>query len=334
MSAEEIKEQTGAGALPSNDSELPEAFTKVLDAIDEGSAQEGIIPETPKESAEPDSQIPAEAGEITEPVGEKETPEGDVSVETDEEILESIDPGVLDVWRDAGYDDDEIIAEMKKRPEMADDIREAIDEAEVQKTRVPVREPEKPVVKEEAIEELKLNLDPDMVGADVKTAIDKIVDAVNVSRKEAQQIRKELLIEKEAIQVQKNAIHNERIDRCFDRFTKQVPSLGRSSKLSKYNSRIRHEIYDHAAVISRTRGTPIEEAIGQEVRLWQYRYQKPDALKKEAQQTVLDKLNKQKGRFTNPPGRTPSKSVKKQFASEAEEADYTVRQIDEKYAAG
>jgi malate synthase len=114
---------------------------------------------------------------------------------------------------------------------------------------------EKAQIKQE-LEELKFNLDPDIVGSDVKSAIDKITSVLNEQRKGLSEERTKL-------QSEVDSAYNARIDGHFDRLSKQMPDLGSSQNMTRKAADLRGDIFTVAAAISMRKNLPIERAEGQ-----------------------------------------------------------------------
>lgn len=291
------------------EAEMPKAFTDAMDTIDKDNKVAAL-----KDTPAGEKEVPAGAGDEIPETGEKpEEPAaaGEVSAE-DAETLSSIDPEVLEVCRDYGWDDKKIVQIAKISPELFDDVRAVIDEEQAKPSAevkpAPKEEP-KPQVDE--IDSLIAKLDPDIQGAEV-VGILKVMAA---RQKEGSKVLTE---EQKRLQSERDTTFNVRIDSCFDKY-KDVPDLGNSSqmKLNRRQSDIRKELFAHANVTATMRKIPIERAI--EIEVNKYRNQ---GGKKAAQQELLNKLEQQKGRFTHRPTRRQSSDLaSRKFETENEEKE-------------
>lgn len=257
---------------------------------------------TPSEGGEPaeGDQKASEDANITE-----EGPAGQETI-TDTEILGGIDEDVLDCCREYGWDDKTIVEIARKSPELFDDVREALDESPEGETHEP--EP-KPKPEPEPIDELKFDLDADVVGTDIKSAIDKIAEAINEQKRG-------LNTEKAQLEQQRNEAFNIRVDSHFDKLAKDYPELGNSTNLNRKQYNLRSELFAYANLTSGLRNIPLEKAM--EIELNKYKNQGGE---QQAEQKVLDKLRKHKEKFTNPPTRRHSSLASRKFASEREKIE-------------
>lgn len=273
---------------------------------------------------------------------QEQTPAGDeeelVSSETDEEqeletdesefedepeILEDVSSEVIDCCREFGWDNEKIQKMYQESPELFDAIQEELDAegdapAERATSQKTGQEPEKGQ-KQEQIEGLKLELDEDIVGKDVKDAVDKIVAAVNAQQKGITE-------QSEKIKADSQAQLDARVDDTFDRISKSFPALGKTDTLTKRQQGLRQEIFLHAATVTAPlRGVSIEKALQLEVN----KYRSLGG-KKAAEKSVVDKLNKQKKRFTNKPTNRRTSETARKFKDEAEEAEFKMEQAEKK----
>ena len=190
----------------------------------------------------------------------------------------------------------------QESPDLLSSIKEEIENEKKPKQK---QETEKSVPKS-TYKEIKVDLDPDLVGADVKKAIDNIVSRINEQGKS---------LESETLKLQneRESAFQQKIDGHFDRYSKQVPDLGNSSSLTQRQYKERIKLFRHAMVTSEIDGVPIERAIEIEVNKF-----KNQGGEKVAQQRLIDKLNGQKKHFTNPPTRRHSDLSTRKFSSEEE----------------
>ncbi len=202
----------------------------------------------------------------------------------------------------------EILAQIEKE---APDLIESI-KAELNNTKKEQKEQQEPdekdVVKskEKLFEELKVDIDPDMAGIDVKNAIDSTIAKVN-------ELGKRLEQETLKLQQERENIYQHKIDSEFDKYAKDVPDIGKSNSITEKQYKTRIELFRHAGITAAMRNIPIEKAI--EVEINKYKNQDGE---KVAQQKLLDKLAKQKKHFTQPPTRRHSDLASRKFDSEEE----------------
>jgi len=288
--ADEEKNSTAVEEVKSQ--AVPQAFVE---------AEDKILSEKKAESQK-------DATNEIEEISEKEALSAEIP-----ESLANIDPEVVEACRDYGWDDEKIAKTAEIMPEFFDEIRAVLDEenAPVQK------EPEapKPTVTqtEKQAEEIKFNLDPDMVGVDVKNAIDKIASVLNEQRMG-------LSNERGQLQKERDIAFNMRIDSFFDK--SGLPDLGKTENLAKRQYMLRSELFAHANVTAQLRGIPLERALSITVDEYKNRVSP-----KEAEKRVLDKLEKQKHRFTNKPTRQVSESERK-FTDEAERIEHVMEEAE------
>ena len=214
----------------------------------------------------------------------------------------AVDPEVMEIFNDYGLSQETIDKIAKESPDLLSSIKEEIENEKKPKQK---QETEKSVPKS-TYKEIKVDLDPDLVGADVKKAIDNIVSRINEQGKS---------LESETLKLQneRESAFQQKIDGHFDRYSKQVPDLGNSSSLTQRQYKERIKLFRHAMVTSEIDGVPIERAIEIEVNKF-----KNQGGEKVAQQRLIDKLNGQKKHFTNPPTRRHSDLSTRKFSSEEE----------------
>jgi len=268
---------------------------------------EEILSMTPagEEEVAKDSDITPEGAKVSPEEGQ--TQEAETS-----SALKDIDADVLQICRDYGWDDDEIARQIKINPDLPYQLRELLDAEQQGGPTIPSAEADKKAVDEQKaqeFEELKFNLDPDKVDPDVKMAIEKIAAQLSEQRKMLTEEQKRLQSERELAYIT-------RVDSCFDRFSKELPDLGNSANLNNRQIALRQELWAHADLTSRLRNIPIEKAIEIEVR--KHKNQEGE---KAAEQRLLDKLNKQRSRYTHRPTRRHSDLSSRKFATPEEEAE-------------
>lgn len=295
---------------------IPKAFDDAMSAIDAENKAEAKAVE--------DDTVPAgteqgdEVSETGEELVEEETPagedvKGELSVE-DTEVLNNIDPDVLECCRDYGWDNNKIVQMAQMSPELLDDVRELLIE-ESKETEAPAKQEKPPQKKEELeskvdeIDGLIAKLDPDVHGQEVVNVLKSIAER-------QVQGSKILTEEQQKLQSERNEAFNVRVDDCFDRFSKSIPDLGKAEKLNKRQYMLRAELFEHAGVTARMRKVPLEKAI--EIEVNKYKNQGGE---KTAGQKLLNKLDKQKKRFTNPPTRRHSDVKSRKFATEEEKKE-------------
>lgn len=330
----EIAEET---TVATETPEVPKAFDEAMDKIETEN----------KAAAEETEETPAGDETVETEVSEDKIPETPASAEVkveleaeEAETLKEIDPDVLDVCRDYGWDDKKIAQVAKLSPELLEDVRELLDEEQKPETKeAPAvkKAAEAEVEKSKEAEEIKFDLDPDVVGADVKSAIDKMAARLNEQQKGLSEQQKGLSEEKTQLQSERDTAFNNRIDSCFDEYAKSLTAeskkagekapvldLGDSAsfigkewktltRAEKQQVKLRTEIFAHAQVTAGMRRIPIERAIAIEVSR-----HKNQGGEKDAEQRLLNKLEKGKKRHTNRPTRRHSDIKTRKFGSEAE----------------
>lgn len=171
-------------------------------------------------------------------------------------------------------------------------------------------------VKEEPVEEFKIELDSELVDPQVKAAIDKLAEGLNKQQKVIAQ-------EKAILKAEREKVFEERIDKCFDGFVNDLPDLGNSSALNEKNGSYRRELFEHAEVMVRRHNLSWEDAIKETVQLF-----KGKDGEKAAEKKLISKLNDQKKRTLSTPTRRQDNINKRKFATEAERVRAT---MDEAY---
>ena len=116
------------------------------------------------------------------------------------------------------------------------------------------------------------------------------------------------------MRLEREKVFETRIDSCFDSYAEDLPRLGSvPNKLTKDNGKFRREVFAHAKVDVEMKGMSWEDAIKQTVNMFKNADGENTTAKK-----LITKLNKQKGKFTNPPTRKKTSLSSRKFASEAE----------------
>lgn len=250
-----------------------------------------------------------------------ETEEAELSAE-ETELIEDIDPEVIEVCREYGWDDKKIVQIAKLSPELLEDVRDVLDE---EQTEEPQKQPARDTTetKKPEPDEFKIELDPDVVGPEMKKAVDMIVDKLN-------QQSKGLSEEQKNLKAEKDAAFNNRIETCFDRQSKIIMAeakktgpknfildLGDSSRrLTKPQYMRRIEIFRHAQITADLKRVSMERAIEIEIKK-----AKNQDSEKTAGQRILDKLERQKRHFTSSPTRRHLNLTTRKFATEEEEKE-------------
>jgi hypothetical protein len=227
------------------------------------------------------------------------TQQDDAQSQTIEE--NGIDPDVLEIFNDYGLSQETIDKIAKESPDLLSSIKE-----EIENEKKPKQEKKEQSVQKSTYKEIKVDLDPDLVGADVKKAIDNIVSRINEQGKSLES-------ETERLKQERESAFQQKIDGNFDRYSKQVPALGNSSTMTENQYKTRIELFRHAGITAEIRGISIEKAIEIEVN----KFKNQDG-EKVAQQRIIDKLNGQRKHFTNPPTRRHSDLSSRKFSSEEE----------------
>ncbi|MCJ7828715.1 MAG: hypothetical protein MUP81_03120 [Dehalococcoidia bacterium] len=285
---------------PKTEAENKEEFGEKMDEILKDTAPAGekdTVPAGTKDEDEVPEVVSEEVGEVEEPAVAGEATEA----------LKGVDPEVLEVCRDWGWDDKKIAWHAKEAPKLLEEIREELDKAETEEAPAGARKPETKVEKE--FEELKFTLDPAIVGQEVVDAFGQVAGRLN-------EYGKGLTEEQGRLQSERKAAFTVRVDNCFDRFTKDYPDLGNAVSLDKKQFKLRQEIFVHAQIDADMKKIPLEKAIESQVR----RYKNQEG-EKVAGQKLLDSLAKQKKRFTNAPTRRHSDVGTRKFKDENEEKE-------------
>jgi hypothetical protein len=302
-----------------NENGLPEAFNTAMDEIESAKEAETSADTTPAGDTKVEDET-LQTDELEDSSEDSTEVEETELSEEDTEVLNGIDPDVLDTCRDYGWDDAKIVQMAQISPELFDDIREILDEKVDEDTK-PSKEERQAATEKEKIDadELKFNLDADIVGEDVKNAIDKMATMIN-------QQRKGLSEEQQKLQTERDTVFNERIDNIFDGHSKGYPALGNTSKakLSRASQELRADVYAVASALSLRKGIPVERTMSRAINLF-----KNQGGKKQATKEIIDKLDKQEKRFTNPPTRRKSADTRPKFEDGYEEAEYRMAKAEQ-----
>ena len=220
-----------------------------------------------------------------------------------EEIVDTVDEDTTEVETD-----EEIVEEVEETEEA-----EVEETAEAEETEAEVEEPalvdppaKQPETKAEEVEEIKFELDEDLVDPSVKTALDKIAGELNEQKKSIAQ-------REEALRLEREQAYENRIDSCFDKFDSDLPALGNTASLDEDNGKYRRRLFQIAQVTANLDGVSIEEAIQDTVQMFKNR-----GNEQKAEKALIGKLNKQKKKFTNSPTRKKKSIADRKFKSEAE----------------
>jgi len=116
-------------------------------------------------------------------------------------------------------------------------------------------------VKAESPQDINLNLDADIVGVDVKNALDSIAKELSAQKQMLSSQAEDLQVEKERLTKERNDAFTSRINNHFDKYTKDLPSIGSSEKLNDQQVIERKRIYAHADMEAKLRNIPMEQAL-------------------------------------------------------------------------
>ncbi len=281
--------------------EMPKAFDDAMDTIEK---ENKVVPLDSSEEVEPEVE-PEKEPEVEPEVEPEEKPADEVP--SDDEILNGMDRTVLSVIQEEhpGWDDGKIALFAKNFPDLLDSLKDVLDEPEVKEE---VKEEPKEEVKPSKLDGLIAKLDPDIHGQEV-------VDIMKAFAEQQKQDGKTLTEEQARLQKRESEAFNVEVESIFDKF--ELPDLGNSSKkLSRKEYMVRGELFAHARVTADLREIPIKEAI--EVEINKHKNQGGE---KVAEQKVLDKLEKQRKRTTNPPTRRHSDIADRKFANEEDKKE-------------
>jgi hypothetical protein len=345
--ADEEKTET---TQPVTEESTIEAFSKASAEVEaqrkeaEASEKATVKPEVREQAEETSEELP----EV--PVDEFIETDTGLSDE-DSEIVSGIDEDVIDVLRD-NFDDNEIVEIAKNKPEFLQAIREELDIFDEEE---PIKPVEKEIPEPEAeelaaeFEEFKLELDPDIVGQANAKAFEALASRLNLQGKTLAEQRKGLEEQRKKLQAERTAAFNQRIDSCFDRYSKEIfkeakkaglktpkVDLGRSNffegkawkqltRQERSQIKLRQRLFAHAKTEVELTGVPIEKAIELEIQKELSR-----GGKKAAAQELIDKLNTEgKRAISRPTRRISQQQGERKFASDYEEAEYRMTKAEQ-----
>ena len=160
---------------------------------------------------------------------------------TDETVEENIDNETVE-------SEDETVDASEEAEETEEEV-----EPEAKVKPKPQRKTDDVVSKE--IEEIKFDLDPDLIDPQVIAALNKTAESLNSQQKIINE-------EKESLRLEREKVFETRIDSCFDSYEKDLPRLGSvSKKLTEDNGIFRREVFSHAQITAQMHRIPIEDAI-------------------------------------------------------------------------
>ncbi len=245
--------------------------------------------------------------------------------ETDDVSEETTDIEDTDVSEETDIDEEIVEEDIEEVVESEDDITDASEEAKEKEkkveTKVETERKTDDVVSKER-EEFKVDLDPELVDPQVKTAIDSMVKIINDQQKTIDK-------EKEGLQAEREKVFETRVDSCFDSYEKDLPRLGGSSKLTEDNGKYRRRVFAYANVARQLDGISIEDAIKDTVQMF-----KNKEGEKKIEKRLITKLQGQKKKFTNPPTRKKSSPMERKFKSETEKANFIMDEAYKKAGIG
>jgi len=162
-------------------------------------------------------------------------------------------------------------------------------------------------------QDIKLDLDPEIVGVDVKNALDAIAVELSRQKQSLASQQESLKFEQERLLKERNDAFTSQINNHFDKYAKDLPSIGETSKMTERQAMERKRIYAHADMEAKIRHIPMEQAISETVKMF-----KSVGNEKEIRTTLITDLNKQKSKFMNTPTRKQTSTANRKFASEDE----------------
>ncbi len=220
-----------------------------------------------------------------------------------------------EITEEVSEDTDNTEVETEVEEKTSEEVEKPV-EKEATKAQETEKSEERLKEKPQEIEDIKFDLDAEIVDPQIKAAIDSI--AVTLTEQ-----RKEIAVEKESLRLEREKVFENRIDKCFDSFSEDLTDLGSSSSLTEQNGKYRREIFQHAHVASQIHGISIEEAIKNTVQM----FKNKDG-EKTTEKRLITKLNKQKKTFTNTPTRKKSSPQTRKFKNETDKANFI---MDEAY---
>ncbi len=234
--------------------------------------------------------------------GEKKVEADDSQKDTEYETV-PIPQDQVDIARQLGYPDKEIIELAQKSPDRLRRMVEMYSKpAESQRETKKVEE-----VKEEKRERLEHIVLDDLGDLDSDSAkvVEKLLKATNtiVDRANEQTDELERLGEQTSAITKKDQVSaTAKIDTFFDGVSEHLPELGTNGSLTKDQAKTRTEVYGHAMILKETRGISQDKALEEAVYLYGLGKVDLDDLEKKAEDKVKEKLNKQKKKMSPRPG--------------------------------
>jgi len=168
-------------------------------------------------------------------------------------------------------------------------------------------------VKVDSPPDINLNLDADVVGQEVKEALEKTAKELSEQKQKLHELETGLKIEKERLLAEQNQAFTTKINLHFDKFANEMPSLGETSKLTEQQALARKRIFAHAKMECDIRNIPIERALDETIRMF-----KGVGSEQKAKQELITDINKQKNRMLNTPTRKQTSATSRTFATEEE----------------
>ncbi len=327
--AEEMNEQTTGVTEES----AIENFTKVAAEVDKQVKEGAAAPD--KDTLDKSGKVADEAqqdetgGEASEGAeaseGSGETDESAAAdeemSEEDTEILNGIDPDVIDACRASNWDDKRIVEEAKTNPAIFSEIRELLDEEQYKKAEQPAQSAKKEEAAEvDEIDAILAKLDPDIHGAEIVKAF----QALAGRQKEG---HKALTEEQKRLEAERQAAFGAKIDNMFDGHAKSgYKELGNSTvRLGYKEKELRQEVFAVANALALRAGKPVESMINRAVGLF-----RNQGGEKAAAQKIITKLNQQDKRTINRPTRRISQQQgERKFADNYEEAEYIMTKAEQ-----
>lgn len=267
------------------------------------------------ESEDEDQHLETEVSDTS----SEEEDDDDVSAEIElseeeQDLVDELDEDVIQCCHDYGWDMKKIAQVAKITPELFDDIRDELDELDLEDfeddeevDRVDKSQRKSQKEKEDDIDDIKFDIDPNMTDP-------KVIEILKKQNQSINSLRNDLTLREQQLEQEKAAAFNARIDRVFDSFSKEIPALGKGSKLDRKQARVRETIFTYASAIAQRRRIPLEVALEREIQRF-----KNTGSKKEAGRELLSKVNKSNKRVINKPTRKQTNLSTRKFSSPEEE---------------
>lgn len=301
-----------SGVQPEYDGNgVPAEFGAAMDTINQGIEAEAQA----KEEAAPAPAIDEVTGEEIPAETAKETASTDASPAAPASTIAGMPTEALAAFIMSGWKDSE--------------IQKVADAATAPKAPVamaPAPAPVAPTVEQpiSKVEELVKNLDPDIVGSDVKAVMDALIaDRKELSAKVAS-LEGGVQSHQQQLQQEVATAYNTRIESAFDSLAKDIPSLGVGGKLTKEQTELRLDLHEHARLTAARKGMTIEKALELEVQK-----HKNMGGEKVATQKVLEKIKQQEKQFTNRPTRRTAEPAR-QFADDESRAKHEMQEAQQR----